>query len=229
MISKYLFETTGIAAAHFIEAIGLIAAFMVSVSLCLKNIKGLRVVNLAGSAVFIIFGVLLPSISIILLNSFAVIVNVYRLLQIRFESTGTDLFDILFIDSMEDDTLRRFVRFHGEDIIRFFPSFNPDLSAGTLAGAECCFILRETLPVSLVAYKRGKDEEISILVDYVIPAYRDYKNARFFFSNVTNRIAAPGSVFLARGEVDAHTRYLRHLGFLETGREGKIVYFRKAV
>jgi hypothetical protein len=112
---------------------------------------------------------------------------------------------------------------------RFNPSFNPDLQTGTLIGAECCFILRETLPVSLVAYKRGEEEEITILIDYVIPAYRDFKNAQFFFSNVVNRISGPGSVFMARGEVQAHTSYLRRMGFVETGKEGKITYFRKAI
>jgi hypothetical protein len=85
------------------------------------------------------------------------------------------------------------------------------------------------MPVSLVAYKRGEDEEITILMDYVIPAYRDLKNAEFFFSNVVNRIASPGSVFLAKGEVKGHIDYLKRIGFIETGREGKITYFRRAI
>ena len=228
MIRDYIIGVTGIAVSHFNEAIGIIAALMVSASLCLKYIKGLRIVNLAGSAVFILYGVLLGAPSIILLNAFAVIVNVYHLLQIQFESR-TNLFDVLFIDSIEDETLKRFVHFHGDDIRRFVPSFDDDLTTGTLAGAECCFILRETLPVSLVAYKRGEDDEITILVDYVIPAFRDMKNAEFFFSNVVDRIAAPGSVFLAKGEVKAHVNYLRRMGFTESGREGKTVYFRKAI
>ncbi|GHV86097.1 hypothetical protein AGMMS50230_17050 [Spirochaetia bacterium] len=214
---------------HF-EFVGLIAMLLVSASLCMKNIKTLRIVNLAGSLVFIGYSLFITiSLSVLLLNAFTVMVNAYYLLQMKFETTRVDLFDVLFIDTIEDDTLRRFIRFHSEDITRFNPSFNPDFKTGTLVGAEYCFILRETLPVSLVAYKRGKDDEIVILLDYVVPAFRDFRNAKFFFSHVVNRIAVPGSVFVARGEVKAHSRYLKRMGFIETGREDKTICFRKAV
>ncbi|MDR2471402.1 MAG: helix-turn-helix domain-containing protein [Treponema sp.] len=214
---------------YVVELIGIAASLLVSASLCLKNIKGLRLLNMAGSAVFLAYGLVIRSPSVTLLNAFAVAVNLYHLSRLGNETKRTDLFDVLFIDSLEDETLRRFVHFHGEDIIRFNPSFNPDLKNGTLAGGEYCFILRETLPVSLVAYKRGADDEITILLDYVIPAFRDFRNAHFFFSNVAGRVASPGSVFTARGEVRAHIAYLKRMGFVETRREGKTVYFRKAV
>jgi len=215
-----------------IEAIGIFASVLVSTSLCLKNIKGLRIINLIGSFVFLGYGLLIRSPSILLLNGFAISVNIYRLLQMRHEAARPDLFDVVFYDSsnsMNDTTLRRFIRFYSSDISRFFPSFNPDPETGTLANAECCFILRETLPVSLVAYKREANNQIAILVDYVVPAYRDYKNSRFFFSNVTGRIASAGAVCFARGEVKAHIRYLKRMGFVESGREGETVLFRKTV
>jgi hypothetical protein len=211
------------------ETIGIAASILVSASLCMKNIKNLRIINLVGSIIFLAYGFLIKSPSIMILNSFSTVVNIYYLLQMKFETTRTDFFDILFIESLEDDTLRRFIRFHSDDILRYFPSFDSDFKDGTLVGAECCFILRETLPVSLVAYKRGKDEEIEILIDYVIPTFRDFKNAKFFFSHVINRIASPGSVFTARGEVRDHSTYLKRMGFMETGKEGKTILFRKAV
>ena len=216
-------------ASRYREALGIAASILVSVSLCMKHIKGLRIINLAGSAIFLCYGVLLHALSIILLNGFSVAVNVYYLLQMKNETTRQDLFDALFIDSVDDEILQRFVRFHEDDICRFNPSFNSDMKTGTLVDAECCFILRETLPVSLGAYKREENGEISILVDYVIPAYRDMKNAQFFFSNVVNRIAAPGSVFTARAEVKAHAGYLKRLGFIEANKEGTVTYFRKVI
>jgi hypothetical protein len=227
-MTDHLFSIAGIS-IKFYELIGIIATLMVSASLCMKNIKGLRILNLAGSAIFIGYSFLINSLSVFLLNSFAVMVNAYYLIRMKSKSAKTDLFDVLFIDSIEDDILRRFVRFHGEDITRFNPSFDPALTSGTLAGAECCFILRETLPVSLIAYKRGEDGEIIILVDYVIPSFRNFKNARFFFSTVANRIASPGSVFLTKGEVAAHINYFKRMGFIETGRDGQAVLLRKVI
>ena len=213
----------------FNETIGFAAALLVLASLCQKNIKGLRILSLAGSLVFLVYGFLIFSPSILALNIFASAVNVFRLFQIKGETSGTDLFDALFVDSADDEMLKRFIRFHGDDIRRFFPSFNADAKTGTLSDAQCCFILRETLPVSLIAYKRENDKEVTILVDYVIPAFRDLKNGEFFFSTVVNRIASPGTVFLARGEVKTHITYLKRIGFTETGREGKTITFCKTV
>jgi len=227
-MTDHFFNIAGIS-IRFYELIGIIGTLMVSASLCMKNIKGLRILNLAGSVVFIGYSFLINSLSVLLLNGFAVAVNGYYLLKMKSESSKSDLFDMLFIDSVEDNILRRFVRFHGEDITRFNPSFDQDPVSGTLAGAECCLILRETTPVSLAAYKRGEDGGIAILVNYVVPSFRDFKHVQLFFSNVANRIASPGSVFLARGEVPAYINYLKRMGFTETGREGQTVLFRKVV
>ena len=207
------------------EVVGLAASALVCVSLCMTRIKSLRLVNLAGSAVFIVYGILIISPSIIILNAFSSVVNIFHLVRMRGETARADLFDTIFVDA-GDDHVRRFVQFHGGDIRRFFPSFDPR-PEGTLAGAECCFILRETLPVSLVAYRRGAGGEINIVLDYAVPAYRDLKNARFFFSHVTGRLAGADAVFLAAGEVPAHAGYLRKIGFTETRREGNVVFFRR--
>jgi hypothetical protein len=213
---------------YVFEGIGIGASLLISISLCMKNIKSLRIVNLVGSAVFLFYGIIIGSPAVIILNGFSCMVNSYYLFGMK-SMARSDLFDVLFPESSQDDMLGRFVRFHEDDILRFFPSFDSDPVKGTLAGAECCFILRETLPVSLVAYRAGKDNEVAILLDYVIPAYRDLKNAKFFFSNVVNRIASPGTVFLAVGEVPPHCAYLKRMGFTETGKDGKILHFSRAI
>ncbi|MDR1930574.1 MAG: hypothetical protein LBQ44_08105 [Treponema sp.] len=212
---------------YFFEGIGILASLLVSVSLCMKNIKALRIVNLCGSAVFFIYGILIVSPSIIILNTFSVLVNIFYLSKMK--AAGPEVFDTLFIKPAERDLLSRFVTFHAGDIRRFFPSFDPDLTKGTLAGAECCFILRETLPVSLVAYKRRTDNEIDILVDYVIPAYRDFQNARYFFGTAVKRIAPPGTVFYAAGEAPKHISYLKRMGFTGIGRDGKVSRFSRTI
>jgi hypothetical protein len=210
------------------EAIGLAASFLICASLCMAHIKSLRAVNLTGSLMFIAYGVLIRSPSIIILNAFSAWVNIYYLVKIQNETNKKTLFDVMFA-SPGDDLVRRFVLFHAGDICRFFPSFNPDPDEGSLKDAECCFILRETLPVSLVAFKRGAGGEITIVLDYAVPAYRDFKNAKFFFNSVISRLSTPGTVLLATGEVSAHANYLHKIGFTETEREGPIVHFKRVV
>jgi hypothetical protein len=213
----------------FIEWFGVFASILVAVSITMKNIKWLRIMNLIGSFAFAAYGICIRSLPVILLNTFTVGANIYYLLKLRKDARRPETFDILFVDPVSDDYVRRFVLFHREDISRFFPSFDSNPETGTLAGTECCFILRETLPVSLVAFRRGPGEEISILLDYAIPAYRDFKNAKFFFETVSSRIAVPGAVFCAAGEVPAHRNYLRHMGFVETGRTDRAVLFQKGI
>ena len=79
--------------ASFREAIGMAASILVCVSLCMKRIKGLRIINMLGSAIFIAYGILLRSPSILVLNGFAVAVNIYYLVQIFSETKETDVSD----------------------------------------------------------------------------------------------------------------------------------------
>jgi hypothetical protein len=213
----------------FIHGFGLAASILVAVSISMRNIKWLRIINLAGSLLFVLYGYWIESLPVVLLNVFTAGVNIYYFFKLR-TAMRSDYFDIMFTDVSTDEYVIHFLAFYGDDIIRFFPSFDPDPEIGTLAGTECCFILRKTLPVSLVAFRRELGDEIAILLDYAIPEYRDLKNARFFFNTAAERIASPGMYFSAAGEVPAHISYLRRLGFEEVGqRADNAVLFQKKV
>jgi len=209
------------------EILGLIGSLMVALSMTMSHIRTLRILNLVGCVLFVVYGILIHSLSVTLLNLFTGGVNIYFLVNLRIQTNRPEFFETLFKDPQSDEYIRRFVLFHAKDINKFFPSFNSDPETGTLAGTECCFILRQTLPVSLVAFRRGDGEEISIVLDYAIPAYRDFKNGRFFFDTAVSQIASPGTVFAAIGEVPAHSSYLRKLGFREIFDDEQGVHFRK--
>lgn len=227
----------------WIEWFGTLASVVVAVSLTMKNIKRLRTLNLAGSLAFALYGFLISAWPVFGLNAFIVVVNVYYLARMRREEARSETFDVLFVDPVRDEYVRRFVATHLGDIRRFFPSFamgsahgeahGDGAQPGTLAGAEACFILREALPVSLVAFRRAAGGAVELLLDYAVPAYRDYKSARFFFDIAAARLlsAAPRSgeasalVFTAVSEVPAHTAYLLKMGF----REKEPGRFRKDV
>lgn len=215
---------------HLIHGFGLSASVLTALSLTMRNIKSLRSINLAGSLLLAMYGYLIRSYPVIALNLFTASVNIYYLWKLRLVSRIPDVFDVMFVDPEEDDYVRHFILFHEKDICRFFPSFDVDPVEGTLAGSECCFILRETIPVSLVVFRRDVGDEIAILLDYAVPAYRDMQNAKFFFETVATRIASPGMFFSAVGEVPAHTKYLRRLHFEEVGkRDDGAVLFQKKV
>ena len=70
-----------------IELIGIASTVLILFSMLFKTttLKGdirMRALNLAGSAVFVVYGCLLPAISTAVLNGALVIVNIYHLVTL---------------------------------------------------------------------------------------------------------------------------------------------------
>ncbi len=68
-----------------VEIIGIIATAFILISMCFKttSIKGsilMRVINIIGSAIFVVYGIILPAISTAVLNGALIIINVYHLI-----------------------------------------------------------------------------------------------------------------------------------------------------
>jgi hypothetical protein len=210
---------------RWVELFGLSASAIVAVSMTMRNIKRLRIVNLIGSVAFASYGFMIGAWPVVLLNVFIILVNAYHLQRLV---RRKDSFDVLFTDIATDEYAQRFLRHYGQDLARFFPSFDIDRIAETFEGNEACFILRETVPVSLVVFERRPEGEVAILLDYAVPAYRDLKSARFFFDTVAKTIDG-ASVFTASAEVKSHRSYLTSLGFREAGRNGTTVVYRKEI
>ena len=70
-----------------IEIIGIVATLLILLSMCFKttNRKGaitMRSLNIVGSIVFVVYGILLPAISTAILNGALVVVNTIHLVQL---------------------------------------------------------------------------------------------------------------------------------------------------
>jgi CHASE2 domain-containing sensor protein len=68
-----------------IETVGIFSTLLILVSMCFKttSFKGsliMRILNLLGSIVFMVYGILLPAISTAVLNAALIMVNGYHLL-----------------------------------------------------------------------------------------------------------------------------------------------------
>lgn len=213
----------------WIEWFGTFASVVVAISLTLKNIKRLRIVNLIGSLAFAIYGILISAWPVFGLNAFIVLVNTYYLYVMARDAKKPETFEILYVNLVHDEYAQRFLQFYKSDIKKFFPSFPLEGNDDYLMGLEACFILRQTVPVSLVVYKREANGDLSILMDYAIPAYRDLKNARFFLETALKNIARTAKVVHAQAEVPAHEAYLKKLGFTQVGTSGNVILYQKSL
>lgn len=65
------------------EAIGLAATTFVLLSFLMKQVKAIRLINIIGATLFVIYGLLIGSVSVWLMNGILISVHIYYLSKIK--------------------------------------------------------------------------------------------------------------------------------------------------
>lgn len=189
-----------------LELVGYLASVLVAVSLTMRSILRLRVINLAGSVAFTVYGVLIHAYPVAAVNLFIVFINLYYLRQML---AAKEFFTLLRVQP-GSEYLRCFLDFHEDEIRRFLPGFAYTPSPGQVV----FFVLRDMVPAGLFIGEPRGGGALEVVLDFVIPQYRDFKTGRYLFSaqadffrahGITELVSAPGS--------PVHTAYLRRMGF----------------
>lgn len=66
---------------NYTDFLGYAASATIVVSFALKNVRNIRIINSIGCALFVAYGILLPSIPVIAANGAIVLINLYHLFQ----------------------------------------------------------------------------------------------------------------------------------------------------
>ncbi|HEX2208709.1 MAG TPA: hypothetical protein VHG93_13565 [Longimicrobium sp.] len=188
------------------EVIGYAASALVAVSLMMSSILRLRLINLAGSAAFALYGVLIHAYPVAAMNGFIVLINLfylYRMLRTR------EYFRLLSVEP-DSQYLRQFLSFYEREIRRILPDFHYTPAADHLA----VFVLRDMVPAGLFIGRQERGGTLCVTLDFVIPQYRDFKIGRYLFQEERG-------FFRSRGfqEIESepgnrkHAAYLRRMGF----------------
>lgn len=201
------------------ELIGYLASALVAVSLLTSNVLRLRVLNLAGAAVFVAYAALTRAWPVLAVNLFVALIDLWHIVKLK---SRTDVFKLMPVGNA-DPLLANFLAYHARGIWQFFPDF--DMTA--LKEPRCVFILRNLLPVGLFIYTEEKPE-LRVHLDYVAEDYRDLKSARFLFNRPQNPETFAGFThFTASASSPKHASYLRRLGFAEDASKKGV--FRKTI
>lgn len=191
-----------------VELIGYLGSSLVAVSILMSNIKKLRILNLIGGATFVLYGFFIRSWPVVGLNFFIVVVDIFYLIQY---SRQKDAFSF-FVARPDSAFLRAFLKFWEDDICRFFPAFDIE----TIQQPHARLILRNLNPVGVFVCEDAGEGVARILIDYVTPDYRDFKNASFLYSWSPDLLKAAGfRSFMTQTKNLHHQSYLRRLGFEE--------------
>ena len=62
-----------------VELWGYISMIVVVISMLMKDIKWLRILNTISCAMFIIYGILINAMPVVVLNSIVILINLWRL------------------------------------------------------------------------------------------------------------------------------------------------------
>ncbi len=177
-----------------LEWIGYAASLIVLVSLLMTSVKRLRWINLFGSLIFAVYGILIGAIPVGAMNAGIVLINAYFIYQMYAKK---DYFTLMQMTN-ETEYFNHFMSFY-----------------------------RNTVPAGLFVCKVIQPSTLEILVDYVTPAYRDFKIGRFLFEEQKDFFKNQGySKLISKPGNEKHQNYLKKMGFIEQSVKDETIFVK---
>ena len=185
-----------------IELIGYLGSALVLVSMLMTSVIKLRIINLVGSVIFAVYALMIKSYPTALMNFCLAGINIYHLWRLMKEQKHYELIPT----ESNDGYLRFLIQSHEEDIRKWFPAFSMQDHSADRVYLMCC----DGNPAGIFLGKLTKSNELEVLLDYALPAYRDTSVGRFLYQ----RLAQAGYRSLVfRQEAPNHAQYLEKIGY----------------
>ncbi|TAL00817.1 MAG: hypothetical protein EPO07_09165 [Verrucomicrobia bacterium] len=156
-----------------LELLGYAASVLIAVSLMMSSLVRLRLINMAGAAAFAVYGFLIHAYPVAVLNGAIALVNLFFLARML---RAKAFFQLLKLRP-ESDYLRHFLDFYREDIQRILPGFE----YRPVGNQVTLFVLRDCAPAGVFIAEQQPDGVLRVILDFVIPNYRDLKIGKFLF------------------------------------------------
>ena len=205
--------------AHILfETIGYAASLIILVSLLMTNVFRLRVINLAGSLCFSLYGWLIGAWPVCLINAVIAGIDAWYLLRLLRVSAIFELSQVGNCSGAE--YLKRFFLFHERELMKYAPG----LTIEDLQAADTFLIFLNMLPVGVFSYRQS-GADANIVLDYMIPEYRDFKAGRFVYRTKRMYFKEKGiKRFRAVARHPSQPKYYLKNGFVrEDGKSGEFV------
>jgi hypothetical protein len=199
------------------EGIGYAASLVILVSLLMTNVFRLRMINLVGSLFFALYGWLIGSWPVCVINLVIAGIDGWYLVQSLRVSA---FFDLQPAESVGPEFLKRFFLYHERDLM----AHAPGLTIEDLQEACTCLIFRNLLPVGVFSIRR-RGPDADVVIDFMIPEYRDFKAGMFLYKTKRMHFKEQGiKRFHAVARHPSHPKYLQKNGFVrEEGVSGGYV------
>ena len=191
-----------------VEVIGYLGSGLVILSLLQKSILRLRAIGLVASLTFLVYSISIEAYPIALVNVVAASIHFYYLRKLV--RRKSEVFSILRLRP-DGRYLRYFLEFYKDDIAtRYQPDFVYEPAPDVIA----VFMLRDMVPAGLLVARLHGETSFEILLDYVIPQYRDFKLAKWLYSKESGIVGETNSrVAWARVSTPKQREYFSRIGF----------------
>src|SRR6056297_9096 len=191
---------------NILEWVGYAASLLVLISLLMSSIIKLRWINLIGSAIFCVYGFLIGSIPVGIMNGGIIIINIYYLIIIYNAKEHLKLITLY----PNSEYLAYFMEFYRKDMLKYFPERNLKVDSENFG----FYILRDVIPAAIFIAKKVNENTLEIQIDYAIPAYRDLKIAYYLYHEKKDYFISKGFTRLTCSSINKdHDHYLETLGF----------------
>jgi len=196
---------------HFwLEMFGYLGSVLVGISLMMPSLVRLRTINSIGCLVFVLYGILIHAYPVAILNGFIFGINVYHLTRMFRQK---DYFHLVEI-SHDSTYLNSLLEFYKDEVGLIYPDYDHSVEVDQ----PTYLVLRNMVPAGVFVYGRN-DAQAKILLDYVIPMYRDFRVAHFFYHEKAGYFHQQGiERFVTAPGRPSHAKYLERMDFhLEDG------------
>jgi hypothetical protein len=194
------------------ELVGYLASALVVTSLAMTSVVRLRIISLAGSITFTVYGILIGSVPIIITNSSIACLNIWFLSR---ELGGKRDLGAVVVPA-DSPFLADFLANHARDIEVFQPEYDP-----AHVPDMAIVLTRDGLPAGVVLGDR-RDGCLDITLDYALRAYRDSRLGHWLYGDGARILRAEGiDRVTTHGGNETHRGYLARVGFeydADTGR-----------
>jgi hypothetical protein len=192
------------------EWLGYAASGIIALSLLVSNLWYFRWINLVGAAAFSVYGLVIGSTPVAILNGIIAAIDVYFILQMI---RRVDYFHYLTVTYKDSPYLQYFLRYYTRDIGHHFPRFAPEKLS---PDQKYTFVLRNAVSVGVFSYHVEGDCAV-IDLDYTIPAYRDLKNTRYLIREALAEEFQRAGIKCLRSysTIKKHVNYIKEIGFTE--------------
>ena len=207
---------------NLVDALGWAGSALLVYSVLQSRMLRLRVLNLAASAALVVFNAIIGVWPMVAMNVALCLINAWFTVTLLRQRRHGRAFEWVGA-APGDPFVAHFLTHHGQDVAHFFPAAQdlPAALAPTGAtGILCALVLHGDVTVGLVVAVAAGDDPPGgtwrLVVDYVIPGYRDYTAASLVYSCAGPFADRGADRVLAGPELATVHAYLGRAGFVAT-------------